>query len=77
MANPYSVNIKGIVDDGTNIYVEMSICTGPTTSPSIFPVFPHGTSAAVIKAYAQGIANAQPTLDAGIGVLVSTIIQGA
>ncbi len=77
MANPYSVTIKGIVDDGTNIFVEMSICTGPSTFPSIFPVFSHGTSASDIVAYAQAIANNQPVLDPSIGALVNTTVAGA
>ncbi len=77
MANPYYVNIKGIVDDGTNIFVEMNICNGPNTSPSIFPIFPHGTSAATIKNYAQTIANGQPTLDYTLAALVNTTVQGA
>lgn len=77
MANPYTVNIRGIVDDGTNIYVEMSICSGPNTFPTIVPVFPHGTSAATIQAYAQTIANNQPTLDSGVATLVNSIVQGA
>ena len=76
MANSYSVQIKGIVDDGTNIFVEMSICSGPNTEPSIFPVFPHGTTAATILAYAQTVANNQPTLDPTLAALVSTKVTG-
>lgn len=77
MANPYSVGIKGIISDGTNIYVEMNICNGPSTSPSFFPVFPVGTTAAAIQAYAQAIANNQPVLDSSIGALVNTSVAGA
>lgn len=77
MANAYSVNIRGIVYDGTNIYVEMQLTNGQNTSPSIYPVFPSGTSAATIKAYAQTIANNQPVLDPFIAALVNTTIVGA
>ena len=77
MANAYSVNIRDIVDDGTNIFVEMRICSGQFTSPSFFPMFPHGTTGATIQAYAQVIANNQPVLDPSIGLLVNTNVQGA
>ena len=77
MANPYSVLIKSAIDDGTNIWVEMAIFDGLHTSQSIFPSWPHGTTAATIKAYAQVIANNQPTLDGSIGALVGTSVAGA
>jgi len=77
MANPYSVTIKGIVDDGTNIWAEMVIFDGAHTSPSVFPMWPHGTAASVIQAYAQVIANNKPTLDPALGALVNTTIAGA
>lgn len=77
MANPYIVNIKGIVSDGTNVYVEMNIFDGLRTSPSIFPVWPVGTTAATIQNYAQTIANNQPVLESSLGELVNTTVQGA
>jgi hypothetical protein len=76
MANPYSVQIRGMVDDGTNIFVEMSIFDGNSTSESVYPVFPHGTTAATIKAYAKVIANNQPTLDYTLKALVNTKVCG-
>jgi len=77
MPNPYSVSIKGIISDGTNIYVEMAIFNGSSTSPSFFPMFPVGTTAGVIQAYAQVIANNQPALDPSLGALVNTTVAGA
>ncbi len=77
MANPYSVNIRGIVSDGTNVYVEMQITNGTTTAPSVFPIFPVGTAASAVKAYAQTVANNQPVLDATLAALVNTTVVGA
>ncbi len=77
MANPYSVNINGIISDGVNIYVELSICSGPNTTPSFNAVFPVGTAAATIVAYAQAVADAQPVLDSTIAGLVGTRLLGA
>lgn len=77
MANAYKVTIKGITTDGTNLFVEVSIFDGVHTMPSIFPVFPVGTSAAIISAYVQSIADSQPTLAGGIADLVNTTVTGA
>jgi hypothetical protein len=77
MSNPYTVKIGSIVDDGTNIFVDLSICDGQHTFPTVTPFFAHGTTAATIQAYAQVIANNQPTLDGSLGALVNTVIKGA
>ena len=77
MANPYIVTIKGIISDGENIYVEMNIFNGNSTTPSFIPSFPVGTTAATIKAYAQAVADAQPVLDPFVAALVSTQVAGA
>jgi hypothetical protein len=77
MANPYTVKIGAIVDDGTNIFADLIICDGQHTFQKVKPVFPHGTTAATIQAYAQVIANNQPTIDGALGALVNTVITGA
>lgn len=77
MANAYKVTIQGISTDGTNIYVDLSIFDGSHTLPTITPTFPVGTTAAAIQAYAQAIANNQPTLAGDIGDLVNTTVVGA
>lgn len=76
MANPYSVSIRSISTDGTNLYVSIGIFDGLHTLPPIMPVFPVGTSAATIQSYMQNIANNQPTLTQDIANLVNTSIQG-
>jgi len=77
MANAYKVTIKSISTDGTNLFVEVSIFDGEHTLPSIFPVFPVGTTAATIRAYVQVIANNQPTLTRDLQDLVNLSIAGA
>ena len=77
MANGYRVTIKNISTDGTNLFVEISIFDGLRTLPSIFPVFPVGTSAADITAYAQVVANNGPTLTRDLQDLVNSSVAGA
>lgn len=76
MANSYKVTIQSIATDGTNLFLEISISDGTKTMPTLRPVFPVGTSAADINAYAQAIANNQPILSADIVTLVNTSILG-
>ena len=68
------VTIDSIASDGTNYYVEMRISDGLTTFPSVFPVFPVGTTASKITAYAQKIANNLPTLAADISAIAGTSV---
>lgn len=77
MANPYKVTITSVSTDGTNIFTEMSIFDGVHTFPVVRPVFVVGTTAAAITAYAQQIADNQPTLAGDMGDLVNTTVTGA
>lgn len=77
MANAYSVTIKSIATDGTNLFVTISIFDGLHTLPDITPVFPVGTPAEDIRSYVQTIADNQPALAADLGDLVSLTIAGA
>lgn len=76
MANPYRVFIRSISTDGTNIYVEAEIFDGLHAFPPIRPSFLVGTTAATINSYFQTVANNQPVLNATLGALVGTFING-
>lgn len=77
MANAYTVTITNIATDGTNIYVDVSVCDGVHTMPPMRVTFPSGTAAATIQAYVQTIANNQPTLAGDVANLVNTTVVGA
>lgn len=78
MANPYSVTIRNVSTDGTNVFVDISVFDGLHTFPPMQATFPAvGITAAIITNYAQTIANNQPTLPATIAALVDTTYQGA
>jgi hypothetical protein len=72
----YTVTVLSVATDGTNIFLEIQICNGPTTSPIIRPVFEVGTTAATIITYLQAIATARPAVDAGIVALQGTTYTG-
>lgn len=77
MANGYRVRLESAVSDGTNIYTEMKISSPTQTLPIIRPVFPVGTTAAVIQAYMQAIANTGPTLASDVSDLIGSNVSGA
>lgn len=73
MANPtWTVTVKSIASDGTNLFLEVEVTNGTTTFPLIRPVFPASATAATIITYLQNIANAKPTLTASIAALAGT-----
>lgn len=73
----YKVSITNIATDGTNIFVDLSVTDGEHTMPPLRPVFPVGTPAADITAYAQAIADNRPVLAGAIADLVNTTVTGA
>lgn len=73
MANPtWTVSVRSIASDGTNLFLEVEISNGTTTFPLIRPIFPAATTAATIVTYLQNIANAKPTLGSTIAALQNT-----
>ncbi len=72
----YTVTVLSAATDGTNIFLEIQICNGPSTSPIIRPVFEVGTTAATIVTYLQAIATARPSLDSSIAALQGSTYTG-
>lgn len=76
MANPYFVSLKSAADDGTNMYLFIEISDGTRTMQTFQAVVPSATAASAIRTYLQNIANAQPTVSAGIQALMNVTIAG-
>lgn len=72
----FIVTLLSAASDGTNIFLEVQIFNGSTTSPLFKPIFEVGTTAATIAAYLQAIATARPVLDSSIAALVGTTYLG-
>lgn len=73
MANPtWIVTVIGVATDGTNIFLEINIFNGTSTSQTLRPVFPATTSVSTITTYLQNIANAKPVLAANMAALLGT-----
>ena len=72
----YTVTVLSVATDGTNIFLEIQICNGPSTSAIIRPVFEVGTSAATIVTYLQAIATARPSLDSLVAALQGSTYTG-
>lgn len=73
----YTARVCSIVEDGTNIFVEIEVNTGTQTLPVIRPVFKAGTSYATIKTYIDTIVNNAPTLTASLAPLLGKTFTGA
>lgn len=69
--------VKTAASDGTNIFLEVEIFNGDVTLPLLRPVFPVGTTAAVITTYLTLIANNRPVLAADIAAMVNSPITGS
>ena len=73
----YTARINSIVEDGTNIFVEVEINTGSQTLPVVRPVFPAGTTYAAIKSYIDVIVNNAPTLTEALKPLLGKTFTGS
>ena len=73
----YTAKVLSIVEDGTNIFLELQVNTGSQTLPPIYPVFKAGTSYATIKSYIDTIVNNAPTLTASLAPLLGVTFTGA
>jgi hypothetical protein len=58
----YTLKIKNMATDGTNIFMEVAVSDGATTMPDIRPTFPADATVASINTYMQSIADNAPTL---------------
>lgn len=72
----YTVTLKAAGSDGTNIFTEMEISDGARTFPLIRPTFPVGTTAAVVTAYMQKVANNAPALASELQTIVNSRVIG-
>ena len=73
----YTARVLSVVEDGTNIYVELQVNTGSQTLPVIRPVFKAGTSYSTIKTYIDTIVNNAPTLTTSLAPLLSATFTGS
>lgn len=69
------VKVVGMAYDGSNIFAEIQITDGATTSQIIRPVFEAGTTASTIDTYCQAIVTANPTMDSTIRALVGKVYK--
>lgn len=77
MANGFKVRIESVVSDGSNLFFTVKISSPTQTYELIRPVFKVGTTAAVIDAYLQTIADTGPTLVTAISEMVGKVYAGA
>ena len=73
----YTAKVLSVVEDGTNIFLEVQVNTGSQTLPIIRPVFKAGTSYATIKTYVDTIVNNAPTLTASLAPLLDKTFTGS
>jgi hypothetical protein len=73
----FTAKVVSVVEDGTNIFLEVQLDSGTQTLPMIRPTFPAGTTYASIKTYLDNICNNAPALTASLAPLVSKTFTGS
>jgi hypothetical protein len=73
----YTAKVLSIVEDGSNIFLEVQVNTGTQTLPIIRPVFKAGTTFATIKTYVDAIVTNAPTLTASLAPLLDRTFTGS